>query len=102
MDSSSPGLREALTLRWFTPLGATLLDRINRLLSFLKGTVTEYSIREFFEKRPEIEQKIFVELRKRFSGRCCKPICDKDFPSASKTAFSPDQNVPKRTVATVK
>jgi len=46
----------------------------------VKGTVTEYSTREFFEKRPEIEQKIFLELRKRFSGKCCEPLCnDKDF-----------------------
>ena len=80
MDSSSPGLREALTLRWFTPLGATLLDRINRLLSFLKGTVTGvFNPRVFREASRDTEQKIFVELRKRFSGRCCKPICDKDF-----------------------
>jgi len=46
----------------------------------VKGTVTEYSTREFFEKRPEIEQKIFLALRKRFSGTCCEPLCDdKDF-----------------------
>jgi len=42
----------------------------------VKGTVTEYSTREFFEKRPEIEQKIFLELRKRFSGKCCEPRCN--------------------------
>lgn len=46
----------------------------------VKGTVTSYSTREFFMKRPEIELKIFLELRKRFSGKCCEPLCDdKDF-----------------------
>jgi len=46
----------------------------------VKGAVTSYSTREFFEKRAEIEQKIFLELRKRFSGSCCEPLCnDSDF-----------------------
>lgn len=47
----------------------------------VKGTVTSYSTREFFEKRQEVEQEIFLALRRRFSGVCCEPLCnDKDFP----------------------
>jgi len=42
----------------------------------VKGAVTTYSTREFVNRRPEIEQKIFVELRKRFSGSCCEPLCE--------------------------
>jgi len=42
----------------------------------VKGAVTTYSTREFVNRRPEIEQKIFIALRKRFSGSCCEPLCE--------------------------
>jgi len=42
----------------------------------VKGAVTTYATRQFVNKRPEIEQKIFTELRKKFSGICCDPLCE--------------------------
>jgi len=62
----------------------------------VKGAVTTYSTREFVNRRPEIEQKIFIELRKRFSGSCCEPLCDEGgaFPCI-KDCISPRENCTK-------